>query len=80
MPFGLKKALRFNRRHAPGPRGRDGLPVGPVLHVARVKHPMDVGSRPAMAHDVAVVVQVDLSLERLGVRNMADGQKNPSTS
>src|SRR5215510_3047367 len=67
MAFRFKKALRFHRRHATGARRCDRLPVGAVLHVARVKDSGDVRFRAAFGQNVAVGVGLDLTLEHCGV-------------
>ncbi len=70
-----KKAFRLNGGHTPGARGGNRLTVRPVLNVARVKDSGDVSSRPTFRNNVAIRIEVDLPGERLGVGNVADGQK-----
>src|SRR5437016_461789 len=72
MPFCLQKPLHFDCRHAARARGRDRLPIRPILNVPGVKYRLDAGAGPAFGDDVAVGVELNLSNERLSVRNMAD--------
>src|ERR1700733_9193118 len=73
VPFGFKKALGFDGGHTSSTRRCDGLSISPVLDVARVKDARHVGPRAAVRDDVAVGIEIDLSDEGRGVRNMAYG-------
>ena len=60
----------------PLPGGRDGLAVREVLHVAAGEDAGDVRVRvPGLRPDVAVVVKLELALEEVGVRRVADGDE-----
>src|SRR6185436_14491186 len=63
MSFRFEEALGFHGRHATGAGRRNRLPVTAVLHVARVKHAGNIGSRAAFGQNVAVGVRIDLALE-----------------
>src|SRR5882672_8835775 len=61
-------ALGIERGHAAATGRRDGLPVREVLHVATgedARHVRVGAPRPRL--DVAVVVQLELALEEVGV-------------
>src|SRR3954454_11399508 len=66
-------ALGFERGHAPGAGGRDGLAVDVILHVTACEH---TGHRrlrgPGLREQIAVLVEVELALEQLRVRCVAD--------
>ena len=62
----------------PEPGGGDGLAVGVVLHVAAGEHTLDVGGGgPARApgDEVAVVLELELALQQVGVGLVADGHE-----
>jgi hypothetical protein len=71
VSFRLQEALGFERGHAAGAGGGDGLAVDAVLHVAGVEHASDAGSRAALGEDVAVGVEFDLALKDLRVGDVA---------
>src|SRR6476659_2961503 len=75
MPLGFKIPLRFDGGHASCTRSRDRLAIYPVLNVTRVEHARDIRARSSVRDDISVRIQVDLSLERLGIRNVADGHE-----
>src|SRR5689334_14394315 len=70
-------ALGVDRGHAPGTRGRDGLPVDVVLHVAGGEHTGHAGARARRGDDVAVLVEFELPLEERRVRRVANRDENP---
>src|SRR6201995_3641726 len=68
--------LGVQRRLAPGAGGGDRLAVGVVHEVAGGEHPGDVGQRRlALGDYVAAVVGLDLALDELGLRVVADGNE-----
>src|ERR1700722_19236192 len=75
MAFGFQVALGFYGCHATGTRRRYGLAIYAILDVACVEDAGNVGSRAAFRDNVAVGIEVDLSDERLGVRDVADSEK-----
>src|SRR5689334_19134703 len=75
MALGFKIPLRFDGGHAAGACGRDGLLIDAVLDVAGVEYAGDVGARASVRNDVALFVEIDLAAERLGVRDMTDGDE-----
>src|SRR4051812_24603251 len=75
MSFRFEKSFYFDGRHAARAGGRDGLAIGAVLDVARVKDARDVGARAAFGEDVAVGVGFDLPAKNLGVRDVADREE-----
>src|SRR6266481_1012422 len=75
MAFRFEEALRFHRRHATGPGGRDRLPAAAVLHVAGMEDSGDVGPGAAFGQDIAVGVRLDLALEYGGVGNVSDSHE-----
>src|SRR5678816_2580683 len=75
MPLGFKVAFRFDRGHTTRARRRDGLAIRAILNVPRVEHARNIGAGSSVRNDVAVRIQVDLTLERLGVGNMTDGHE-----
>src|ERR1700722_9624013 len=75
VTLGFKVALGFNRCHATSARRRDGLAIYAILDIARVKYADNIGSRAAFRNNVTVGIEVDLSYKRLGVRDVANGEK-----
>src|SRR5947207_15101628 len=72
MPLGFKIPLRFDGGHASCTRSRNRLAIRTVLNVTRVEHARDIRARASMRNNVAVRIQVDLPLERLGIGDVAD--------
>src|SRR5262249_6591284 len=69
----LQIALRFECGHTTRSGSGDRLPVDVILHVARREHTADRrASAAGRGEDVAVLVQVELTLEQLGVRRVPD--------
>ena len=66
IPFGVEGG------HAAGPCRRDRLTVDVVLHVACGEHARDVGAAALAGDEIAVLVHVQLALEEVGVRRVAD--------
>ena len=65
--------LGVERRRAAGAGGGHGLAVGVVHEVARGEHARQLGARGlALGEDVAVLVDLDLALDDLRVRAVAD--------
>ena len=60
----LEPALGVEGGHAPRPRGRDRLAVDVVLDVAAGEHPVDAGARALEGPDVAVLLELELTLEQ----------------
>jgi polyprenyl P-hydroxybenzoate/phenylacrylic acid decarboxylase-like protein len=68
-----KKAVRFQCSHAAEPCGGYGLPVDTIGYIAGRKDTRDACCRRTRQHlDVAVGVQVHLSLEKTARRGVAD--------
>ena len=62
--------------HAAGAGGRYGLPVGEILHVAAGENAVHVGfARAGQGFEVALLVVVQVILENVGVRVVADGDE-----
>src|SRR5580693_3030035 len=72
MPLGFQEPLCLDGGHAAGAGCCDGLTIGAVLNVAGMKHTRHVGARTALRDDVAIRVELNLALERLGVRDVAN--------
>src|ERR1700735_1489899 len=51
-----EEPLRFDRGHAAGARGGNGLPVVVILHIARRKDARDIRLGSVMGDEVAIVV------------------------
>src|SRR5437868_4409062 len=72
----FQPALCFDRRHASGSGSRDGLTENRILNIAAGKDAGNIRPRGAgLRLDVALFVEVDLSLEDLGIRIMANGNE-----
>ncbi len=68
-----KPAFRFNRRHASGACGRNGLAIRRVRHIATRVNAFDGCLRRTRFHfDVARIVEVELVNEQAGIRLVAD--------
>ena len=68
--------LGVERGHAAGAGGGDRLAVDFVHHVAAGEHALDAGPRRArLDPDIAVAIEVELALEQLGRRLVADGDE-----
>src|SRR5271156_6523731 len=74
----LEMLLDFKCSRAARSCGRNRLPVTPVLDIAAGKDPRHPGKDKIVGLDVAVFVEVDLSLEHAGIRDMPDAQKQPA--
>ena len=69
-------ALGVEGGRAAAAGGGDGLAVGVVDQVAAGEDARQVGQRRAALHqDVALVVEVDLALDQLAARVVADGDE-----
>ena len=69
-------ALGVERRLAAGPGGGDRLAIGVIDEVAGGEHAGAVRARrAALGDDVAVLVEVDLARDELGLRLVADGDE-----
>src|SRR5579862_7400882 len=75
-PF-LEPPLGVDRRHAARPGRGHGLAVGLVLDVPAREDAVDVRGASAPGHDVALVVELELSLEDGGVGLVADRDEDP---
>ena len=75
MPLFFEQTLGFDCRHAAGAGRRNRLTVDAVLHVARVKNAVDIGSRAPVRDEVAVRIQIELAPKNLGIRDMTDRDK-----
>src|SRR5437899_4424810 len=75
-------ALAVERRHAAGSGRGHGLPVNVVDDVAAREHALNVRDRGVRMrkHDVAALIEVELSGIRRGVRRVADGHEKPLRS
>ena len=60
----------------PEPGGGDGLAVDVILHVAAREHTGHARPRTHVGDDVAVGVELELTLEERGVRGVADGDEH----
>src|SRR4029450_12330257 len=69
-------SLGVQRRHAPGARCRDCLPVNVILNVPTGKDTWHARFRPIMREDVPVRVQLELIAEQRGIRRMPDRYKD----
>ena len=73
-----EKPFRFEGRHAAHARGRDRLAENLVLHVAGGEHARHIGARGIRrGADIAFRVHVELAVEQLRCRRMADGDEEP---
>src|ERR1700732_1065150 len=75
MAFSFEEPLRFNRGHAAGARCRNSLAIGAILDTPGMKNASHAGARAALGNDVAVRVKLDLSVERLSIGNVPDGDE-----
>ena len=76
MALGLEEALGVDGRLTAHPGRGDGLPVGEVDDIARGEDPLHAGLGGGLAdHDVAVL-ELELSLEELGVGGVPDGHEH----
>src|SRR5262249_350504 len=73
----FQPALGIDRGHATAAGGGDRLPVHLVLHVATREYAVDAGvGALALGRDVAARVEIELALEELRVRLVADGDEH----
>ncbi len=75
MPFFFQILLHFQRGHAAGTGGGDGLAIAAVLHVSAGKDSGHFGKDVLVRDQVAVGVGVELAFEDLGVRDVADARE-----
>src|SRR6185436_13886415 len=72
----LKKSLGIKGRHASCPRSRYSLAIDVVLNITRRKYAWQTGASTIVRNDITIGVSLDLPVENLGVRIMANGNKN----
>ena len=75
--LGGEVAFGFESGGAAGAAAVTGLAIGVVGDIAGGKDALDVGGGAAVAlEDVAVVIEIDDAIEKLGVGDVANGHKN----
>src|ERR1700689_2530490 len=72
----LEESFRFNRGHAAGARGRYGLAINVILHVAACEHTFDVRERAVVRHKISGGIHFQFSHEWLRVGVVADGDEH----
>jgi hypothetical protein len=73
---GTEEVLGLEGRHAAGPGRGDRLTVALVLDVAGGEDPGNAGlGRPRPGEDVALVVELELAVQEVGVRLVADREE-----
>src|SRR5208282_6231206 len=73
--FSGEETLGFDGGHAAGACRRDRLAIVMVLDVAGGKHTGDARLRAVVRKDVAIFVHLELALENLAIRVVADGDE-----
>ena len=69
--------LRLQSGLAAGPNRGGDLLVDRIAHIPGGPHPFDAGPLVGVGHDVAVVIQLQLAAQKVGVGHIADGDEHP---
>src|SRR4051812_18267426 len=72
----FQESLNFQRGHAAGSGGGDGLAIATVLHISAGEDTGHTGENVVASFDVTIVVGVEQSLKHAGVRNVSDAEKH----
>ncbi len=74
--MGVEKFLGIERGHAARTGRGDRLAVMVILHIAGGEYARNIGLAAVMRDQVAVFVHVQLAAKHLGIRLVADGDKD----
>lgn len=72
----FKKSLGVDCSHAAASSRSHSLSIFRVLHIASGKDTRDTGGSPAVRAQVSLLVHVKLTVEKCGIRPMADGHEH----